>query len=155
MSSVEMNTSIHQIYMKQSYYGKYSTDIIITIALFLLFIFIYMNFTSKNRNKYIQLNWNSYQCNPQYLYFSGWLKENEKSPSKATIAQFEKCVKESAYKTNKQKINKALNMSQCQLETTKKYNNVFKELMLRQYAIFLKYTHLLTNLTFIKAGIYD
>ena len=36
-----MNTSIHQIYMKQSYYGKYSTDIIVTIGLF-YYLFLYI-----------------------------------------------------------------------------------------------------------------
>ena len=115
MSSIEMNTSINNIYTKQNYYYKYSSDIVITVMLFILFVFLYMNFTSKNRNKYIQLNWNSEQCNPQYLYFSGWLKENEKEPSKATKAQFEKCIKETTFKRNKNKLNKAKNMSQCQL----------------------------------------
>jgi len=155
MSSAEINTSLNNVYTKSNYYNKYTADIFITGGLFLLFIFIYMNLTSKNRNKYIQLNWNSLQCNPQYLYFSGWLKENEKNPSKSTRDQFEKCIKESTKKRNKNKYNKAKNTSQCQLDTAKSYHTSFRGIILRQYAIFLKYLHLLTNLIFIEAGIYD
>ena len=155
MSSAEINTSLNNVYTKPNYYNKYSADIFITGGLFLLFIFVYMNLTSKTRNKYIQLNWNSQQCNPQYLYFSGWLKENEKNPSKSTRDQFEKCIKESTKKRNKNKYKIAKNLSDCQLDTAKSYHTSFRGIILRQYAIFLKYLHLLTNLIFIEAGIYD
>ena len=91
MSSAEINTSLNNVYTKPNYYNKYSADIFITGGLFLLFIFVYMNLTSKTRNKYIQLNWNSQQCNPQYLYFSGWLKENGISKGDRVCAYMPNC----------------------------------------------------------------
>ena len=108
----------------------------------------------KTIGKYISSNKDIEECNPKYLYYSGWLKTNEKNPIQATADQFNKCVTYSVKNKYRCKIKKTTDTSNKQLHTLRRYRNSLYHMILTQYLIILKYFNTVIDMQIDSENLY-
>ena len=74
-----------------------SADMMTPILFFLLVLSVFVNLYTTVQKKLIHANWDDQQCNPRYLFFSGFLNPLDRNPWTTTQSNFQKCVASRMY----------------------------------------------------------
>lgn len=82
--------NIKKIYEKHT--TTKSADMVTPILFFLLVLSVFVHLYTTVQKKLIHANWDDQQCNPKYLFFSGFLNPLDRNPWTTTQSNFQKCV---------------------------------------------------------------
>jgi hypothetical protein len=91
----KIKDNINKKFKNFSYYQKFSSDIWITILLFLIVLIINIYFFTLNNIKSFRANWDENKCNPVYMALAGTIKSEDtiKNPNLAEETMYE-CLDE-------------------------------------------------------------
>ena len=151
MSIENISNSLKDVYNNPNGFSKGSGNVAI-ISIIIIWLVLVINIRLKTIGKYISYNKDVEECNPKYLYYSGWLKTNEKNPAQATADQFNKCVTYSVKNKYRCKIQKTTDISNKQLNTLRRYHNSLYHMILTQYL--LKYFNAMLDIHFDSDSFY-
>ena len=151
MSIENISNSLNNLYKKTN---NKTGNIVIVTCIIIIWLVIVIHIRVKTIGKYISSNKDIEECNPKYLYYSGWLKTNEKNPIQATADQFNKCVTYSVKNKYRCKIKKTTDTSNKQLHTLRRYRNSLYHMILTQYLIILKYFNTVIDMQIDSENLY-
>jgi len=126
---MDIFSKIQYLYRKQGYSQKYGMDIFITIILFITFLIIFIALFLHKNKKIIQADWESNQCNPKYMLFSGWIQKGaDQTELEATVNNFDKCMSDILKTINKNTFGPIVNLTNIKIDNLNKIGETFKGL---------------------------
>ena len=126
-----INKNIQDLYNKSGFFDRYGSDIIITIVLLIVFIYLIIYFSIVNNIQSLKTDWENKKCNPAYMPFAGMINNTSADTSnfQYSLNNFNNCIQEISKEAAQDAMKPVNDLVDEESAIFAAFNNIFKSLI--------------------------
>ena len=126
-----INKNIQDLYNKSGFFDRYGSDIIITIVLLIVFIYLIIYFSIVNNIQSLKTDWENKKCNPAYMPFAGIINNTSADTSnfQYSLNNFNNCIQEISKEAARDAMKPVNDLVDEESAIFAAFNNIFKSLI--------------------------